>query len=323
MRSRPRILLVVHSALIGGAQLMTLAAAERLAQRYELHIMIPNGPLRSRFAAYGTIVRSSPRMPYGSSLSWRWGLQALRSQLDAVRVAAYIRRHRISAAYVNTTVTLGPVIGAKLASVPVLVHARELPPDHATQALFAVHAALADTVIPASDAVDRSFRWCRRARFKRIYDGVEIPARRAPAAAFNTPLRLVLVGTVGGGGRKGQDIAIAALAELIESGVPAHLELVGAILDEASAHQLRAQATALGVGASVVVTGPTDLVRQHMGDADILLSCARQEPLGLTIIEALGMELPGHRFGRRRCPGDHPEWQDGPAGAGRGRKGGR
>ena len=67
-----RILLAVHSARIGGAQLMALAAAERLAEQYELHIVVPKGPLRERFAEYGTVLRSSATMTFGWGTVKRW-----------------------------------------------------------------------------------------------------------------------------------------------------------------------------------------------------------------------------------------------------------
>ena len=287
-----RILLAVHSARIGGAQLMALAAAERLAQRYELHIMVPKGPLRERFADYGTILRSSPTMTFGWGTVKRWLGQAARSQLDAVRIAAYIRRHGIRAVYVTSTVLVGPVIGAKVAGVPVVVHARELPPDRRARIVFATQATLADTVITVSDAVDRGFGPNRQARFVRIYDGIQIPPSPAPTNGFHTPVRLLLIGTVGGDGRKGQDIAVAALAELVGAGVLARLELVGPIPDELSGHAVRDHAQTLGVGDSVVLAGPTDRIAEFITDTDILLSCARDEPLGLTLMEALVLGRP-------------------------------
>jgi glycosyltransferase involved in cell wall biosynthesis len=272
---------------------MALAAAERLAGSCELHVSVPNGPLRERFAVHGRILRSSPTMTLGWGTRNRWLAQLARSHLDGIRVAAYIRRHDIGAVYVNSTVLLGPVIGARLAGVPVIVHARELPPDRRARALFAAHAMLADTVVPVSGAVDRGFGPRRRARFVTIYDGILIPpAPPRRAETFHSPLRLCLVGTVGGDGRKGQDIAIAALAQLVAAGVTARLELVGPVTDEDSERALRDQAHALNVGQQVRLLGISDHVNDVIASSDILLSCAREEPLGLTVMEALALERP-------------------------------
>jgi glycosyltransferase involved in cell wall biosynthesis len=38
--------------------------------------------------------------------------------------------------------------------------------------------------------------------------------------------------------------------------------------------------------------GPSDHIGEHLMDSDILLSCSREEPLGLTLMEALALERP-------------------------------
>ncbi len=288
-----RILFAVHSALTGGAQLMALAAAERLSEHYELHIAVPNGPLRDQFARYGRILRSSPTVPLGWGSSGRWLGQIARSALDALRIAAYVRRHHIDAVYANTTVLLGPVLGARVARVPVIVHARELPPDRRGWFLFAAHAQLAHTVVTVSGAVDRSFTARRRARFVRIYDGIPIPPPPPPRErVFHSPVRLCVIGTVGGDGRKAQDIAIEAVARLAAAGVTAELDLVGPIADGHSEELLRRLARARGVSEHVRMDGPTDQIDAVLDATDIVLSCAREEPLGLTLMEALAHERP-------------------------------
>ena len=50
---RERILLAVHGAKLGGAERMALLEAESLKARFELLVAVPDGPLRSRFAAHG------------------------------------------------------------------------------------------------------------------------------------------------------------------------------------------------------------------------------------------------------------------------------
>jgi hypothetical protein len=299
MRRRPApaarptpILLAVHSARVGGAQLMALAAAERLAGRYALHIAVQRGPLTERFATHGRLLRASPTMTLGWGSRRRWALQAARSVLDGVRIAGYVRRHGIQAVQTNSTVLLGPVIGARLAGVPVVVHARELPPDRRARVLFALLGALADTVVAVSGAVEATFASARRARVLRIHDGIVIPPPRRPQGLFHEPVRLCLIGTVNGDGRKGQDVAIDAVARLAADGVGAVLNLVGPIQEKASAVALRQRAQALGIGDRVRVTGPSDRIHDVIRSSDILLSCARSEPLGLTVMEALAHETP-------------------------------
>src|SRR5205085_4179345 len=69
--------------------------------------------------------------------------------------------------------------------------------------------------------------------------------RRAVAAADDTELKLVLIGTKLDG--KGQEEALAALAILQETGVPAHLRLVGPGRPE-YVRRLKRRATEIGIG---------------------------------------------------------------------------
>ncbi|UGS37751.1 glycosyltransferase [Capillimicrobium parvum] len=291
-RRRTPILLAVHSARVGGAQLMALDAAGWLADRHELHIAVRRGPLYERFAAAGRPMRASPTMTFGWGSRRRWLLELARSVLDAPRIALYVRRHRIRVVHTNSTVLLGPVIGAWLARVPVVVYARELPPDRRSRLLFSLLGAFADTVVAVSSAVESAFAGARGARVVRISDGIPIPPVPAPREGFGSPLRLCLVGTVNRDGRKGQDVAIDAVARLTERDVDVRLDLVGPIQQETSAAALAQRAAARGVADRVRLAGVSDRVGDVLASSDILLSCAHSEPLGLTIMEALARETP-------------------------------
>jgi glycosyltransferase involved in cell wall biosynthesis len=289
---RPTVLFAVHSTEIGGAQLMALAAAEHLSDSYELHIACPPGPLRERFAGHGRLLAPCSNMTFGWGTRSRSLLRVLRSVIDGLRIARYVRRYGIRVVYTNSAVLAGPVLGARLARVPAIVHARELPPDAWARALFAVLGALADTIIAISQPVEEAFAGVRRARVVRIHDGVVIPTEAPTRRGFRSSPRLCIIGTVGGDGRKGHDIAIDALARVAAEGVDAHLYLVGPIIDDGSQRTLEHRADALGVGERLQLTGPTDRVEEAIDSSDIVLSCAREEPLGLTLMEALARATP-------------------------------
>ena len=156
--------------------------------------------------------------------------------------------------YTNSAVILGPVIGARLAGVPAIVHARELPPDGPRAHCSPFIGILANTVIAVSSPVETRLP-------EPTCQGGDDP-RRNPNPADATATRLclslvpttVLIGTVGGDWRKGQDIAIDAVACLAAEGVEARLKLVGPIHDETDARNLQLRARALGV--EVQLTGP-------------------------------------------------------------------
>lgn len=271
---------------------MALAAAQWLGERHALHIAVRRGPLRDRFAAHGRLLRASPTMPLGWGGVRRWAIDATRSLLDGVRIALYVRRHGIEVVHTNSAVLLGPVIGARLAGVRAVVHVRELPPDLGSRVLFAILGRLAHTVVVVSSAVEAAFPAGGRARVVRLPDGIPVPPAPRPRNGFATPLRLCLIGTINGDGRKGQDIAIDAVERLRAQGVPARLELVGPVQHPADAEVLLERARVHGLDDVVRLAGVTDRIDDLLASTDILLSCARNEPLGLTLMEALVRETP-------------------------------
>jgi glycosyltransferase involved in cell wall biosynthesis len=271
---------------------MALAAAQWLAGRHELHIAVRRGPLRDSFGACGTLLRASPTLPLGGGGAARWALDAARSVLDGVRIGIYVRRHRIAVVHTNSVVLLGPVIGARLGGARAVVYARELPRDRRSRALFAVLARLAHTVIAVSSAVEAALPSGRGVRVVRIPDGIPVPVVAPPRNGLHSPLRLCLIGTVNGDGRKGQDLAIDAVARLRDRGLSARLELVGPVQARADKDALLELARAHAVDDRVRLAGPSDRIDDVLAETDILLSCARSEPLGLTVMEALARETP-------------------------------
>jgi glycosyltransferase involved in cell wall biosynthesis len=283
-----RILLAVHSADAGGAQLMALANARHLAKRDRLIISIPDGSLREDFANLGELAPRCHSLPIWGASGRRWALQWTRTVRDALRMVRIIRRQRVEAVLVNSTVLIAPVLAARLARVPVLVHAREFPMTRGGRIVFALHARLADTVIAVSRAVLTHFTDGARARLVLIPDGIEIPPPPvAPLNGFHSPLRLCVIGSVNGLRSKGQDVAVAALGRLAAGGIDASLDLVGPVTDQAFAGELRASAARLGVSERVRIPGESREIEEVIAASDIVLMCSRIEPLGLVPAEAL------------------------------------
>jgi glycosyltransferase involved in cell wall biosynthesis len=282
------VLLAVHSADHGGAQLMALANARHLAKTERLTISVPKGPLCPDFAALGDIVSPCRSLPIWGAIPARWALESVRTVRDALRLARLIRRRGIQIVLVNSTVLLAPVLAARMARVPVVVHAREFPMTRGGRVVFALHSRLADTVITVSRAVAEHFAEGSRARLVRIPDGIEIPpAPAAPLNGFNTPLRLCVIGSVNGLHSKGQDVAVAALGRLADRGVEASLDLVGPVTDPGFARELRQSAQRLGVSERVRIPGESADIDEVIAASDIVLMCSRIEPLGLVPAEAL------------------------------------
>ena len=183
-RRRTRVLMAVHSAERGGAQLVALGQARALRREYDLVIAVGMGPLRAAFAEVAAaIVRGPTYLPIWGASRSRWALQIGRAIPDAVRFAALVRRHRIDVVVVNSTVLVAPVIGARLAGVPVIVHAQEAPKSAAAKRLFRVHGA-AGAHGRRDLAVDRTgLRRCTRQRLAE--------SRRHPHSARSGAARAV------------------------------------------------------------------------------------------------------------------------------------
>lgn len=109
-----------------------------------------------------------------------------------------------------------------------------------------------------------------------------------PRRAWRADGRLV-IGVLGAlEPRKGQDLAIAALAELRAAGVDAELRLGGL---GGTKKALRAQAKALGLADHVAFLGWVDAV-EFISTLDVFCLPSRAEPFGLVLIEALAQGAP-------------------------------
>jgi glycosyltransferase involved in cell wall biosynthesis len=290
---RNRVLLVVHSAKAGGAERMALLEAEHFEDRFELLISVPEGPLRARFAVHGELVDPAATLPLWGDSAWRWATSSARTLLDAIRMASLIRRRGIELVLTNSSVCLAPVLAARLARVPVVVHARDVPKSRLAPLVLALHGALAHTVVVITGGLAPFFRRGQRARIVKIADGIPAPSPSSAASrprAFHAPVRLCLVGGIDP--RKGQDIAIAALAQLRERGVEATLELVGREVDLEFAAAVRDAAQRLGVAESVVFVGEVSDAGPHLDRADIAIVPSRGEWTPLVLMEALARGLP-------------------------------
>jgi glycosyltransferase involved in cell wall biosynthesis len=291
----PRTLLIaVHSAAPGGAQAMALAQAECFAERCEIVAAVPEGPLRERFAACGTVIDRAPSLPTWGVSPWRWALQLLRSCTDAFRLARVIRDSDVDAVLTSSTVLLAPILAARLTGVPGFAHAREWPTSRSGKAVFWLQRHCADRIVAISAGVADRFAGGGHARVVCIPDGIAARPGEAVPRDLSSPLRLCVIGSLTGGDGKGQHRAVETLGLLREQGVEAKLSIVGPILDQAYAERVRFAARRYGVASLVELTGPVDDVPTLLREHDILLFCSSQgaDVTPLVLMEALVEERP-------------------------------
>jgi glycosyltransferase involved in cell wall biosynthesis len=289
---RRRILFAVHSAKLGGAERMALLEADCLQAQFELLLSVPDGPLRSRFGAHGELVDGAATLPLWGASAQRWVRSAVGTLRDAIAMTLLIRRRRVELVLTNSSVCLAPVLAARIARVPVVVHARDVPKSRLAPLVMALHGKLASTVIVIADGLAPYFRAGRRTRLARIADGISVPAlaNGQEPGVFGSPLRLCLVGALDP--RKGQDVAVSALAKLREQGVAATLDLVGRELDEQFAATVREQAHSLGVADEVRFVGEVEDIGPHLDRANIVIAPSRGEWTPLVLMEALARGKP-------------------------------
>jgi glycosyltransferase involved in cell wall biosynthesis/peptidoglycan/xylan/chitin deacetylase (PgdA/CDA1 family) len=282
--------MAVHSAEWGGAQQVALGQARALQSECDLVIAVGPGPLQAAFGEVAAgIVRGPTSVPIWGASRGRWALQLGRAIPDAVRFVGLVRQHRIDVIVVNSTVLLAPVIGAWLAGVPVLVHAQEAPRSAAARRLFRVHGTLAHTVVAISSWIAHAFDGAR-ARVLQNPVGIPVPRDPGPRELFAAdPVQLVMVGTLDR--HKRQDVAIAAVRALRDTGLEAQLTIHGLETDPVYAAELREQARDLSVAQQVHFAGPTATVASHLLTADALLLPAG-EVTPLVLMEAMAFRTP-------------------------------
>jgi glycogen(starch) synthase len=281
--------MTVHSAKPAGAQLVALGQAQTLSADCDLTIAVGHGELRPRFAPLGELVRAPTRVPVWGASRPRWALEIARAAPDAVRIAALIRRERIDAVVANSTVLISSVLGARLAGVPVVVHAQEAPKSVAARRLFRFHGALADCVVAISPGIAEALGAARAHVFLNPV-GIPVAERRErPPREPGRPPHLVVVGTVDR--HKRQDLAIEALSALHAAGLPATLELIGLEADAEYSAQLHERVAALGLDGHVAFAGQCSDVDRRLLAADALLLPAG-EVTPLVLMEAMAQGTP-------------------------------
>lgn len=294
---RPHVLLCVHSADLGGAERMALAEAEYLKERFDLVISVPDGPLREAFALHGSVIDGTPSLPLWGGPPRRWIARCARSLAAAARLARMMRRYQIDVVVTNSSVLMAPVLAGRLAKVPVIVHVRDVPGSKLAPLAFKLHGRLADTVVIITGNLRPYFTLARGARIVELADGVELPERsfppervRVPPALPDDPLRLCVIGGVGT--RKGQDLAVEAVAQLRDRGLFVVLDVVGREIDADFAVAVRRRAADLGIASQIRFVGELADVPSHLSKVDIVIAPSRGEWTPLALMEAMAQEKP-------------------------------
>ena len=293
------VALVAHpgSELYGSDRVMLETVAGLVQHGWRVVLAVPSdGPLLASARLLGAEIellevpvlrksvlrpRTLPRFVGHSASAW-------------LRVGALLARVRPDVVYVSTLTVPLWIARARARRIPVVahVHESERQAPKALRAAIALPLRLADRVLVNSafsrESLTEILPGLERSSVV-VYNGVAGPDTvREARQDLAGGLRVVYVGRLSP--RKGVDVAIDALAELIERGVDARLDLVGAVFAgyEWYEQQLRDQVDALRLGDRVTFHGFRPDVWATLADADAAVVPSRlEEPFGNTAVEAV------------------------------------
>lgn len=293
------VALVAHpSADLYGSDRVLLESVEGLISRgVEVVVTVPfTGPLVRELAARGASVVLCPTPVLRKSmLSFRGLCQLFPSGITgaiaSLRLVAEVKPDVI---YVNTvTIPLWNLVGL-LKRIPVLAHVHEAEGSATllVRRLLALPLLAAGSVVANSEYSSRVLQsaFARLAsKTTVIYNGVPGPDTfEDPRELLDGPFRILYVGRLSA--RKGVDVVIKALALLRERGVPARLDVVGAVFPgyEWYEDELRELVRSLNLGPSVSFCGFQPAVWPFLSESDAAVIPSRlDEPFGNTAVEAL------------------------------------
>lgn len=328
-------MLVVHpGAELYGADRVLAESATALAGPFDVTVALPGpGPLVAELESRGMRVVQC-RMPVlrNAALRPRGALRLVADALlGAVPALRLLRSAGEAGVYVNTlTLPSWPLL-ARLAGRRSVCHVHEAE-QSAPRLLrigMAVCPALADRVIANSrfclDVLAETAPWLRR-RATVVHSGVPGPASvTPPRAELDGPVRLLFVGRLSP--RKGPQVAVATLQELLARGVDARLQLLGSVFEgyEWFETELRATVADAGLADRVEFLGFRSPVWQALAASDVVLvPSVMEESFGLTAVEAVLAGRPlvvsdssglreaaaGYVSAQAVVPGDTALWAD-------------
>ncbi|AKV01821.1 Glycosyltransferase [Labilithrix luteola] len=278
------VLHVVVAGEVGGAERMLVdLASGDTARRHTIALMTPSARLRALFHDAGLVVddrgpvRENPASYLVRSLGpfdVRWLAQTIRA-----RRAGIVHLHTFGSQVVGTRAAIRT--GARIVRTE---HSTRVYDDPSCWIFSRWSLRRADASVCISEHVrDVALLrapWAERT-FRVIPNGIDVerftPAAHA-ARGESERVRFVMVGRLEP--RKGIDIALHALNEVPR----AELEIVGEGESRAELERLGAQ---LGVSSRVRFVGYQADVREAIARADVALSSARAEGLGIALLEAM------------------------------------
>lgn len=293
-----RPILVSHpSPDLYGSDLQLLESVTALAGRgHPVHVVLPRtGPLEKLLVDRGA---STEVIPFPVSRKSVLNPKALPGYIletlaATARSVRLLRRMRPDLIYANTITAPVWILAGWLTGTPTLCHVHEAEEtgSRVLRMLLAAPLLLCRTIVVNSLASRKVIyeSWPRLdGRIELIYNG--IPQHDATTSGILFPktegIRIVLVGRLSP--RKGTDVALEALATLVEQGLDVSIALCGDTYPgyEWFEDRLRRRATQDDLNGRVHFCGYIKNVRGYLEEADIVIVPSIAEPFGNVAVEA-------------------------------------
>jgi glycosyltransferase involved in cell wall biosynthesis len=284
---KPRVLVLVTLAEVGGAQSYVASLAETLAQEYDVTVGAHGeGPLPSLVEPNATFVPLR---------HVRWATNPVRDALGLAELVRLCRRIQPAVVHANTSKAgLLGLLAARLARVPVRIFTVHQWPFAAARgwrrtlyrAGYRTIAALATRSICVSEAdraAGEAAGVCPAGRVVVIPNGIDVQAFPT-ASPTQSPARIITVGRL----RQPKDFQtlVAAFAGLDDSSFEATIVGTGPELESV-------QAAAFERGlANVTFAGERADVSELLARSDVFVLSSRSEGLPLSVLEAMAAGLP-------------------------------
>lgn len=296
--ARRRVLVAHPSAELYGSDRVMLESVEAfVAAGCQVLVALPGpGPLADEVSSRGgrivycrsPVLRKSALRPTGFV---RLLIDAARGFGSGLRL---LRRARPEVVYVSTLTIPLWLLLARLTGCRSMCHVHEAEGSASVRLrrllaapLFAAHTIVANSEF-SRQVLGSAFR-SLGSRTTVVYNGVlGPPTVTASRDSIVGAVRLAYVGRLSE--RKGVDVAVSAVAELIRRGTPAELDIVGSVFPgyEWYEAELVDQVTRLGLSDRVRLRGFENPVWPRLAGADIAVVPSRwDEPFGNTAVEAV------------------------------------
>jgi glycosyltransferase involved in cell wall biosynthesis len=291
-----RVLVLSHSADVGGAEVALAESVAALTQRgVEMHVGLPQaGPLAARLGAAASVwVAEDP---------WQWWLASdrlapsrdlLSGSRSAVRqIRTRIREVRPEVVLTNTSTFPQGAVAARLERLPHVWHVHEFGREDlglrnllGDRLSLRMIGALSSRVVACSQAVaDKLTPRVPATKLRVVYGAVDV-AKPATAAPAGEPLRLLSLGRLHP--RKGIEDAIRATAILSGRGLDVELHVVGGGPRSPYRPELERLASGSGAGDRIRFHLHTPTPAAELAGSHVFLMTSRAEAFGRVTVEAM------------------------------------